>query len=174
MGVGHHRWGKGHVAEGAALVLINHISTTSLPGEKKKITLERSPSPKMSLFPCPSVADETDHGLSYGNVQLLLCNLFVLHDKRQNLTQFLTSPHIDFAAAAARHWGYRTNVQIGITRRKRSPQLGENILCLAPWGKQPLIAPIMLIKIGKISEFGWPELFSRNYHLTFSSAFDQF
>lgn len=95
---------------------------------------------------------------------------FFPHDNyhRNLVTDF--NPYL-FSTATARHWEYRINMQIWVTWRKMGLIIRrEHIVS----GKQSLIAPVILIKVGKISEFKWPELFSRNYILTFSSAFDQF
>lgn len=161
MWVSHHRWGKRHITECAAFVLIHHISITSLPGRKKKITLETTPSPTVSHSVLLKMKLTTNF--------LLKCPVFVL----QSLF-FLMIIIIEtylFSTATARHWEYRINMQIWVTWRKMGLIIRrEHIVS----GKQSLIAPVILIKVGKISEFKWPELFSRNYILTFSSAFDQF
>lgn len=170
MWVSHHRWGKRHITECAAFVLIHHIGITSLPGRKKKITLETTPSPKISCFPFRSIENEIDHKLFIEMSSFRSAISFFPHDNyhRNLVTDF--NPYL-FSTATARHWEYRINMQIWVTWRKMGLIIRrEHIVS----GKQSLIAPVILIKVGKISEFKWPELFSRNYILTFSSAFDQF
>lgn len=126
--------------------------------------------PKSYCFPFRSIENEIDHKLFIEMSSFRSAISFFPHDNyhRNLVTDF--NPYL-FSTVTARHWEYRINMQIWVTWRKMGLIIRrEHIVS----GKQSLIAPVILIKVGKISEFKWPELFSRNYILTFSSAFDQF
>ena len=99
---------------------------------------------------------------------------YFLHDKHhQNFLSDQLQPLFnrdhDCQALATPHRGVNMSYL-----QKNKAHNGENTLDLVPGGKGSLVASVSCIKVSKIPEFTGPELFSRNYHLAFSSALTHF
>lgn len=99
---------------------------------------------------------------------------YFLYDKHhQNFLSDQLQPlfnreHYCQALGTLRKWENMSYLQ------KNKATTGENPVDLVPGGKGSLVASVLCIKVSKTPEFTGPELFSRNYHLAFSSALTHF